>query len=81
MGPHNYIFNLMPIYIFVWLMMGPHIVRGAIYNSTLTLVCGVGERERERVGVGELMKTRCLITVNGTTRVCYLLRTRVIFYN
>ena len=60
-------------------MMGPHIVRGAIYNSTLSLVCGVGEREC--VGVGELMKTRCLITVNGTTRVCYLLRTRVIFYN
>ena len=27
MGPHNYIFNLMPIYLFVWLMMGPHIVR------------------------------------------------------
>ena len=80
----------MRIYIYIYLFVclvddGTAYCKRAIYNSTLTLVCGVGERERERererVGVGELMKTRCLITVNGTTRVCYLLRTRVIFYN
>ena len=53
LGPHNYIFNLMRIYIYIYLFVclvddGTAYCKRAIYNSTLTLVCGVGERERER---------------------------------
>ena len=47
LGPHNYIFNLMRIYIYIYLFVCL-VDDGTAYCKRATLVCGVGERERER---------------------------------